>query len=85
MNRVIKEVAKFFMSGILMCGLLLSLPFSSFAYNGENHIMEAETGKSLNGAYKVADGSASGKYLVSLTKAGEEGKNSSLHRRKNNR
>src|SRR5215213_10374475 len=72
MNRVIKEVTRFFLSCILWAGFLFSLlPYSSFAYNGEKQIIEAEDAKAVGGASKLADNSASGKYLASLTKAGQ--------------
>jgi alpha-L-fucosidase len=67
---MIKEVGAFFLSIILLVGLLFLFPCSSFAYNGDKRIIEAEAAK-IVAASKVSDSSASGKYLVSLVKTGE--------------
>ncbi|MEO8110918.1 MAG: alpha-L-fucosidase [Ginsengibacter sp.] len=71
MNRIIKEASAFFISNIFLLALLLLLPYSSSAYTGKKHIIEAETAKSIGGAFKVVDPSASGGYLVGLIKAGQ--------------
>ena len=61
-----KRVSRFFLFGFLF--LLSSL---AFANAGEKKIIEAETAKASGGASKLADRSASGGYLASLTKAGQ--------------
>src|SRR5690242_19955734 len=70
MNRMIKEFQRFLMPVAILPGVLLSFPYSSFAYNGKKRIIEAEAANSVV-ASKVADVAASGKYLVSLSKSGE--------------
>jgi alpha-L-fucosidase len=61
-----KRVLKFYLFGFLFL-----LSSSVFAYTGKKQIIEAETAKGIGGASTVADNSASGKYLVSLTKTGQ--------------
>lgn len=71
MNRVIKEVTGFFFSNVFLFGVLLSQSFSASAYTGKKQIIEAETAKGVGGVSKIADPSASGRYLVGLTKEGQ--------------
>jgi alpha-L-fucosidase len=66
MNRVMKRVSKFF-----LIGFLFLLSFSASAYHGKKQIIEAENAKIVGGTSKLADNSASGKYLVRLTKFGQ--------------
>jgi alpha-L-fucosidase len=71
MNSVIKGIAGVFFSYIFLSGFLLSQSFSAWAYTGKKQVIEAETAKSIAGASKITDNSASGKYLVGLAKAGQ--------------
>ena len=54
----------------LIASLALFNGFFS-VYPADKHIFEAESGKLVGGALKVADDMASGGYLISLTKLGE--------------
>jgi alpha-L-fucosidase len=55
----------------LLVGSLLVLSASISAARAEKHMFEAESAESVGGASKVADGAASGGYLVSLAKPGQ--------------
>ena len=56
---------------IFLFGIVILLSSSVHAYTGDKQIIEAEKAKAVGGASKLADNSASGKYLTSLTKAGQ--------------
>jgi alpha-L-fucosidase len=58
-------------SKIFLFGFLFLISFSASAYHGKKQIIEAENAKLAGGASKLADNSASGKYLASLTKSGQ--------------
>ena len=52
-------------------GCFLFHPVSALAIPDDKQMFEAETAEFIGGAIKVADDQASGRYLVSLTKAGD--------------
>jgi alpha-L-fucosidase len=56
---------------VFLPGFLCLLCSSASADTGKKQIIEAENAKAIGGASKLADNSASGKYLASLTKAGQ--------------
>jgi alpha-L-fucosidase len=72
MNRAMKRNSRFILINIFLSGLLCLLFSSSSADTGKKQIMEAENAKAVGGASKLTDSSASGKYLASLTKSGQE-------------
>ncbi|MEO8405612.1 MAG: alpha-L-fucosidase, partial [Chitinophagaceae bacterium] len=59
------------MSKIFVLLLLLVILISTSAYVNEKHVIEAEAADAVGGAKKVSDNSASGRYLVSLSKPGD--------------
>ena len=60
-------------------GLLILFSCSTFNYDGDKNIFEAESAELVGDASKVADNAALGGYLVSLTKPGEGIKFTGLH------
>ena len=71
MNKIIKEVLRLILIKFFLPGFLFLLSISVFAYTSEKKIIEAETAKGINGTSIIADNSASGKYLVGMTKTGQ--------------
>jgi alpha-L-fucosidase len=71
MNRIFKRRSKGIEIKFFFVGLLLMLSSFAFVNAGEKKIIEGENGKATGGASRLADNSASGKYLVSLAKAGQ--------------
>jgi alpha-L-fucosidase len=67
MNRSLR----FIPISIFLSGFLFLFSSSTSASNIEKHIIEAETAKPVGGASRLADNSASGKYMASLTKGGQ--------------
>jgi len=67
---MIRKSSKIIATTIFFSGFLFLLLFSAFANEGEKQIIEAENAKAA-GASKLADNTASGKYMASLTKAGQ--------------
>jgi len=66
-----KRSSAFTPTNIFLFGFLFLFSSSAFANNNEKKIFEAENAKAVGGASKLTDNSASGKYLASLTKAGQ--------------
>lgn len=60
-----------FQINFFLIGFLSLICFSAAANNGEKQIIEAENAKAVGGVSKLADNSASGKYLAGLTKVGQ--------------
>lgn len=56
---------------ILLLAILLTIFFSTSAFAGKRHILEAEAATVIGGTKKVGDDSASGKYVVSLRRPGD--------------
>jgi len=56
---------------IFLVGSLLTFSASASAIAAEKHMFEAEAAELIGGASKVADGAASGGYLVGLSKPGQ--------------
>lgn len=71
MNRVKKEVVNGLMANIFVLAPLFLLPSTSFGFNGDKRIIEAESARATGGASKLADSAASGKFLARLTKNGQ--------------
>ncbi len=59
-------------SRIFLIISLLLFSFSASAIAAEKHVFEAESAELTGDAAKVTDSAASGGYLVSLTKPGED-------------
>ena len=71
MDSIIKRGFKLIAISIFLSEFLSLLSSSASANSGEKQIIEAENAKPMGGASKLADNSASGKYLASLTEAGQ--------------
>jgi len=66
-----KKGLRFILFTISLFGCLFLFSFSLLAYTGKKQIIEAEVAKRTDGVSTVADNSAWGKYLASLTNAGQ--------------
>jgi alpha-L-fucosidase len=71
MSRITEKSSKLITITLFFFGFLFLLSSVGFANGGEKQIIEAENAKSIGGAPKLTDNFASGKYLASLTKAGQ--------------